>query len=58
MENTPLNPFDKLINFLKGNHTWTRIYKPNELTDPITKAIADNVKRTAKSVKKILKRKK
>lgn len=53
MENTPLNPFDKLINFLKGNHTWTRIYKPNELTDPITKAIADNGKKFEDAFSKI-----
>lgn len=53
MENTPLNPFDKLITFLKGNHTWTRIYKPNEITDPIAKAIKSSGDTTADAVKSI-----
>ena len=34
-----MEPIDKLVNFLKGNHTWTRLYKPGEITDPISKAI-------------------
>lgn len=45
-----INHFDKLINFLKGNHTWTRIYKPNELTDPIARAIELNGEKTSKKL--------
>lgn len=48
-----MEPIDKLLNYLKGNHNWTRIYKPNELTYPISQSIEKNGKDICKSIEKL-----
>jgi hypothetical protein len=40
----------KFITFLKGNHLWVRVYKPNEVTDPIAKAFSEGSEKTAKAI--------
>ena len=45
--------FNRIKTFLTSNHLWMRIYKPQELSDPIAKAIRESGENTAGRIEKV-----
>ena len=50
-----MESLNRFINFLKGNHLWVRVYKPEEVTTPIAQAIKESNDKTVKTLTDVFK---